>query len=100
MYFLKFGIFRLLYPLNISLSSFLSEPNANPKYLVLLVYSSFSKLVYKDGHDNLYNLGLNNIQKDLKELNDKLFFFGKMIFIVCEQKNRQKNTNKCYIQHT
>ena len=27
-------------------------------------------------------------------------FFGKMIFIVCEQKNRQKNTNKCYIQHT
>ena len=29
-----------------------------------------------------------------------LFFFGKMIFIVCEQKNRQKNTNKCYIQHT
>ena len=28
------------------------------------------------------------------------FFFGKMIFIVCEQKNRQKNTNKCYIQHT
>ena len=29
-----------------------------------------------------------------------IFFFGKMIFIVCEQKNRQKNTNKCYIQHT
>ena len=27
------------------------------------------------------------------------FFFGKMIFIVCEQKNRQKNTNKCYIQY-
>ena len=45
----------------------------NPKYLVLLVYSSFSVFQYKDGHGNLYNLGLNTIQKDLEELNDKLF---------------------------
>ena len=32
-------------------------------------------LMYKDGHDNLYNIlvGLNNIQKDLETLYDKLF---------------------------
>ena len=30
-------------------------------------------LMYKEGHENLYNLGLNTIQKDLEELNDKLF---------------------------
>ena len=35
---------------------------------------------------------------NIKPITD--FFFGKKIFIVCEQKNRQKNTNKCYIQHT
>ena len=78
MYFLKFGIFRLLYPLNISLSSFLSEPNANPKYLVILVYSSFSMLMYKDRYDNLCNISLNNIQKDLEELYDKLFCILKL----------------------
>ena len=30
-------------------------------------------LMYKDEHDNLYNIGLNNIQKDLETLYDKLF---------------------------
>ena len=46
-------------------------------------------------------------KKNIRKKNDKIvimvevhFFFGKIIFIVCEQKNRQKNTNKCYIQHT
>ena len=65
-------MYKTLNCLNISLSSILSEVNVNPKYLVLLVYSSFSVLMYKDGHDHLYNLSLNTIQKDLEELNDKL----------------------------
>ena len=33
--------------------------------------------MYKDGDDNLHNLGLKNIQKDLEELNDKLFYILK-----------------------
>ena len=52
--------------------------------------------------DHQYN-ELPQKQSNYSYANDSIciiFFFGKMIFIVCEQKNRQKNTNKCYIQHT
>ena len=41
------------------------------------------------------NILLDNLlsEKYFLTIIEQLLFFGKMIFIVCEQKNRQKNTN-------
>ena len=68
----------------------------NGDSIVDMMHLDFSKAFDKVNHGIL--------QHKVKDLG---IFFGKMIFIVSEQKNRQKNTNKCsiynihnYIQNT
>ena len=76
-------------------SSFLSSQDTIPTYLTV-----YDNLTYVNG-SIINNLTCTcTMGKGTGQPRAIHFFFGKMIFIVCEQKNRQKNTNKCYIQHT
>ena len=61
-----------------SLPSFWSQFHVKPKYVISSVYLVVHNL-YNQGLENLYDLGLNTIQYELKKLKEKSFLTQKVI---------------------